>query len=70
MLTGRAQEALELARRSGAAAVLSRPERGILWLLLAVSLLNVILGVWRPRLSRPAAALRAPASSAGPSAPS
>lgn len=71
MLTGRAQEALELARRSGAAAVLGRPERGILWVLLAISVLNVVLGVWRPRLSRHAGpVLRNPPSAAGPSAPS
>ncbi len=28
------------------------PERGTLWVLLAVATLNVVLGVWRPRLIR------------------
>jgi hypothetical protein len=27
-------------------------ERGTLWVLMAVSLVNVILGIWRPKLSR------------------
>jgi hypothetical protein len=31
-----------------------RTEWGGLWLLLAVSLGNIVLGVWRPRLGRPA----------------
>jgi hypothetical protein len=27
-------------------------ERGTLWLLLVVAMVNIILGIWRPRLTR------------------
>ena len=39
---------------------ISAGEMGTLWLLLAVSLLNIALGIWRPRLMRASAVTRIP----------
>lgn len=57
---GTARDAAELARRvaagdGGAAAALQQVlthERGATWVILLLALLNVALGVWRPRLRR------------------
>ena len=40
------------------------PERNTLWLLLAVSTANVVLGIWRPRLMRRPEAQRVPGAAA------
>ena len=37
---------------AAAAPVMSGAEQGSLWVLMAVATANVVLGVWRPRLSR------------------
>jgi hypothetical protein len=40
---------------AAAVPVMSGAEQGSLWVLMAVATANVVLGVWRPRLSRRAA---------------
>jgi uncharacterized membrane protein len=56
LIGGSSRRLAELASNTAAEAglldTLLRSERNTLWLLIAVSVVNVVLAVWRPRLSR------------------
>lgn len=58
-LSGNSRHAAELSLQAAAGANVlgqlaqaTRTERGVLWVLLGISIANIVLGVWRPRLGR------------------